>query len=252
MVKLSTSQRSPLSPTRWPPDAFAWPRTLIALVVLAGAFFLGLVIDSLVTVALGTNPRGLAAHPKLTWGVAIGQYVSYLPLVAALLVVLPWLARRSLAELGLRLPDARTIGAGVMGAAVMYLVTIGVAGAQYAYTHQKPEEAAVQLFSSTSDPLLLGAFGLLAAIAAPFVEELTFRGFFFNAFLRYLPAWAAAVLSGAIFGLSHGSPTALLPLACSGVVLAYVYYLSGSLTASMITHALFNIINVLLLAAGQS
>jgi len=108
------------------------------------------------------------------------------------------------------------------------------------------------LFTSTHDPLLAMAFGVLAVVIAPFVEELMFRGFLFNTILRYTPVWAAATLSGIVFGLSHGSLTAFVPLAGSGIVLAYVYYVTGSLPASMLTHALFNAINVALIALGKA
>ena len=77
-------------------------------------------------------------------------------------------------------------------------------------------------------------------------------GFLFNALLRYTPVWVAAVLSGLLFGASHLSLSALAPLAASGIVLAYVYHASGSLTASMLTHALFNALNMVALASGHT
>jgi len=83
------------------------------------------------------------------------------------------------------------------------------------------------------------------------MEEFVYRGFLFNALLRYAPVWIAALVSGLLFGISHGSLSAFLPLAASGVVLAYVYQRSGSLTASMISHALFNLINVALITLAK-
>lgn len=252
MEKLSTSPPSPLSPTLWAADAFAWPRSLAVLALLAVAFYAGLLLDSEVAYRIfGTTVQNVK-DAQLTWGIAIGQYVSYAPVLAAVLGALPWLARRSLGELGLRGLDARAIGAGLLGALAMYAVTIGLANAEYALTHQKPEETAVALFTSTHDPLLLAAFTLLAGVAAPFIEEFVYRGFLFNALLRYLPVWAAAVVSGALFGISHGSTSAALPLAGSGIVLAYVYHRTGSLTAAMVTHAAFNLINVALLSVIKS
>jgi membrane protease YdiL (CAAX protease family) len=247
VVKPSTSQRSPLSPTRWPTDAFLWTRSLIAFAIIATAFILGQIFEAFIAGALGTSRADLlAAH--LTWGIAIGQYASYLPLVAVIVIVLPWLARRSLHDLGLDAITPRILGTGIGGAVAMYAVTIGAAQLQLVLTHQKPEETALTLFQSAHDPGLVIAFGALAAVAAPIAEELVFRGFLFNAILRYTPMWLAAAISGALFGLSHGSLSAALPLAGAGVVLAYVYYTSGSLTAAMVTHGLFNLINVLLIA----
>lgn len=251
MVKHSISQRSPLSPTLWPPDAFAWPRSLLVLAIVVVAFFIGQVVAASIALRLGTSRHDLlAAH--LTWGIAIGQFASYIPLLLVLVWLLPWLARRSLAELGLRPPGGHALLAGILGALAMYAITIGAANIEFAITHQKPEEAATSLFASSHDPWLLAAFAILAAFVAPFMEELGFRGFIFNALLRYMPVWLAAVISGCIFGLSHGSPTAFVPLALSGVVLAYVYYLTGSLTASMITHGLFNVVNLLLISVVKS
>jgi membrane protease YdiL (CAAX protease family) len=200
---------------------------------------------------LGTT-RDDVVHNHLTWGIAIGQYLNYLPILAVLLFAMPWLARRSLRELGLRGIDAPTFLSGVYGMIGMYVVTIGLAAVQYQFTHAKPEETAISLFSSTHDRGLIAAFTLLAVVAAPFMEEFIFRGFLFNALLRYMPMWFAAVISGAIFGLSHGSVSAALPLAGAGIVLAYVYHRTGSLTASMITHSLFNLVNVALLALGKN
>lgn len=218
---------------------------------LALAFFVGLQLDGYVAYRLfGTTRHDIVAN-KLTWGIAFGQYASYLPILAVLLAALPWLSRRSLYELGLRGFSRATLAAGVLGAIGMYAATIGVAAVQYLFTHEKPQETAVTLFTSTHDRALIAAFTLLAVVAAPFMEELIFRGFLFNALLRYLPVWLAAVLSGAIFGLSHGSASAFLPLAASGIVLAYVYVRSGSLTASMLTHALFNLVNVGLISVAK-
>ena len=252
MEKPSTSEPSPLSPTRSTPDAFFWTRSLAVFGAIVLAFFAGQLLNALVTFRLLHTTVADARANHLTWGIVSGQFVSYLPLLAVLLWGLPWLARRSLRDLGLRNFDGRTIYAGLIGTVAMYAVTIGVAGIQFAFTHEKPEETAISLFTSTHDSVLIGSFTILATIAAPFMEEFVFRGFLFNALLRYLPVWIAAGVSGIVFGMVHGSVSAFLPLACSGIVLAYVYYRSGSLTASMLTHALFNLVNVALLALGKT
>ncbi len=248
MVKLSTSQRSPLSPTRWPPEAFAWWRSLLFLAALLLATVVGIVLGAFVA----RGPGHAAAIPdKLTWGVLIAQFLSYVPILAVIIAMLPWVAHRSLADLGWRRLDGRALAAALVGAVAMYAATILAAGIQFAFTRQQPHEAAVQLFGSTHDPVMIAIFAVLATVAAPIVEESFFRGFLFNALLRYTPVWAAAVLSGLLFGASHLSLSALAPLACSGIVLAYVYHASGSLTASMLTHALFNALNLVALASGQ-
>jgi membrane protease YdiL (CAAX protease family) len=221
------------------------------LAALGVAFYVGLILDSVVAIRLLGTTQADIAGSKLTWGITVGQYLSYLPLLAVLLAGVPWASRMSLRDLGLRGFDRNTVIPGVIGAVAMYAVTIGVANVQYTFTHQKPEEAAITLFTSTHDTSLIIAFTFLATIAAPFMEEFVYRGFLFNALLRYSPVWLAALVSGVLFGISHGSLSAFVPLAASGIVLAYVYYRSGSLTASMISHALFNLINVGLISLAK-
>lgn len=252
MEKPSTSEPSPPLPTSSTPDTFPWTRSLAVFGAVALAFLAGQVLNAFVTFKLLHTSVADARANHLTWGIVAGQFVGYLPILVALLWAVPWAARRSLRDLGLRWFDRRAIGAGLAGTVAMYAVTIGVAGIQFAFTHQKPEEAAISLFTSTHDATLIASFTVLATIAAPFMEEFVFRGFVFGALLRYSPVWIAATLSGILFGIVHGSASAFLPLAASGIVLAYVYYRSGSLAASMLAHALFNLINVALLALGKS
>ncbi len=249
MEKHSTSEPSPLSPTLWPPEAFAWQRSLPALLIVLAAFGVGIVLTSVVAVSMGVRTQ---APLTLSWGLIIGELASYAVIAPTLLAILPRLGRRSLRDLGLRAPDARAIVAGILGAIAMYAVTLALANLQFAFTHAKPSEVAISLFTSAHDRRLSIAFGVLAVAIAPVVEELVFRGFLFNSVLRYAPVWVAAAVSGIVFGFSHGSLSAFLPLAGSGVVLAYVYYKTGSLAASMLTHGLFNGINVALLAIGVS
>jgi len=249
VVKLSTSQRSPLSPTHWPPEAFAWWRSLLFLAALLVATLVGVVLGALF--ARGTGPGPHVIPNKLTWGVTIAQLLSYIPIVLVVATGLPWVAERSLANLGFRRLDGRALAVALVGAVAMYVVTLVVAGVQFVITHSQPKEEAVTLFTSTHDPALIATFTLIATIAAPLVEESVFRGFLFNALLRYAPVWAAATISGLLFGLSHLSLSALAPLAASGIVLAYVYHASGSLTASMLTHAIFNALNLAALATGH-
>ena len=222
------------------------------MAALGVAFYVGLLLDSYIAIRLFGTTRYDITSSTLTWGIAIGQYVSYLPILLVLLVGVPWLSRRSLYQLGLRGFDRRTVVAGIIGAVAMYVVTISVANLQFTFTHQKPEEAAITLFTSTHDTTLMIAFTFLATVAAPFMEEFVYRGFLFNAVARYAPVWVAAIVSGVLFGISHGSSSAFLPLAASGVVLAYVYQRSGSLTASMLTHALFNLVNVALISVAKT
>ncbi|MDB5028904.1 MAG: Abortive infection protein [Candidatus Eremiobacteraeota bacterium] len=185
---------------------------------------------------------------SFSWPMLAAQFASYACQLAVLVPLLPAVAHRSLRDLGLRIPTARDLLWAIGGAVAMVLAATAVAAFQESFLHVKADEVQVQMLRKASGSVLAGLV-FLACVAAPFFEELTFRGFIFNAFLRYMPWWAAALVSGIIFGGVHwlpGNNGAILPLAAGGVVLAVVYYRSGSLVSSMITHALFNTFTVVL------
>ncbi len=168
-----------------------------------------------------------------------------------LLATLPFLAKRSLAELGIRTPKVREIGIGIAGALAMLLVTNPLSALMQSLTHATHPEAALALLKGLHQPWQLAAFVLLACVLAPITEELVFRAFIFNAVARYGGFWAGAILSGLLFGLIHVSSSALdilvfaLPLALGGIVLAFVYARSTCYWSNVITHALFNSVSVI-------
>lgn len=249
MEKLSTSQPSPLSPTRWPTDAFSARRCLVFVASIALAFALGLACASISVLLGGPAPIRAGKNLQLTSGLLIAQIVAYIPLLAAALPLLPYVARRTLGEIGLHVPTLRDVRAGVLGAIAMYVVAEGAAVVQKFAFHIEGQQQAVALFGTTHDRTLIYGLIILAVFIAPVVEEIIFRGFVFNAFLRYVPVASAAAASGVIFGLAHFDRTAFFPLACGGFVLAVVYYRTGSLTSSMLTHGTFNAVNVVLVLA---
>lgn len=240
MVKISISAPSPLSPTRWPADAFLWWRSLLLFAGVVAVPVLATVFAFAIVLMFQLAP--LRSLQTLSWPVIIAQFYAYGWALAVLLPLLPLVARRSLRDLGLRFPLPKDLAFGFAGAIVMVAVTAVVGIAQESIFHLKPDEVAVQWLRAAHGPLLAG-FAVLACIAAPFCEELVFRGFLLNALRRYVPAWAAIALSGIVFGLFHmqeGNAGVIMPLAAGGIVLGIVYYWSGSLTASILTHAFFN------------
>jgi len=246
VVKTSTSDRSPLSPTRSPDPGFVWWLSLLFAALLLVAMFVP------ATILLAFLIVGGWAHLKdlqsLSWPLLWAQLFAYAATLAVILPLLPLLAARTWSQLGLRAPRLSDVAFAIAGAVAMFVVTIAAGAAEQALFHLKPDEVQVQLLRSARGPMI-GAFAFIACIAAPFIEELTFRGFIFNALRRYVH-WSVAVLGSAVlFGLAHwqpGNAGAIIPLAAAGAVLALVYYRAGSLVASMLTHALFNSVTVVL------
>jgi uncharacterized protein len=79
----------------------------------------------------------------------------------------------------------------------------------------------------------------LFTVAAPFVEELMFRGLG-QSLLRGLGRWPSIVVVGVAFGATHGLLEALLVLVPFGIALAYVRDRTESVYPGMVVHALFN------------
>lgn len=247
MVKTSTSVRSPLSPTLWPPDAFRWWKSaLVAFGVLA-ALFGSFTFSAAFLLAFGFARLSDLRNPTtLTWPALLSQLVAYVVALALLVGLLPGLARRSLHALGLRAPRWSDLAWGIAGAIAMVIVAAMIGAIQETVFHVKADEVQVQWLRGARGAMI-GGFVFLACVAAPFFEELAFRGLLFNALLRYMPVWLAMLVSAALFGLAHmqaGNAGAVAPLVGAGLVLTAVYYRTGSLVASMVTHAVFNLFTV--------
>ncbi len=249
----STWMRSRPWPTSWAPNAFPVGLTVLFLLgVVFCAFAPAFVYVIFAVAAHAIDPRKPNEIPAVQ--LLIAQLVTYVPQGLYLLYLLPPLAHRSLAGLGLRAPGRRELGYGLAGLLVMFLVVNGVADAVAAITHRHDTEAAVALLEQMKTAPEKALFIFVAVVCAPLIEELTFRVFLFNALQRYFPVALAAIASGAVFGIVHMSPfgwpqllTVALPLACGGVVLAYTYAKARSYWSNVIAHAGFNLINVLLL-----
>jgi len=194
---------------------------------------------------ISVSLRHLPAQVALT-----GEFLTFAPLFAYLLAVVPPLARRSLRSLGVRPPTPREVGFAVLGTFAMLLVVDPTSAALQAVTHAKSSEAAIELLKSIRGPVQTAEFVVLAIVVAPLVEEFAFRVFLFGALARHLGFWGGAIGSSLCFGFVHaGSPIDLvvfsIPLALGGFVLAYVYARTGCYLASVITHALFNALPVI-------
>lgn len=88
---------------------------------------------------------------------------------------------------------------------------------------------------------------LLIAIAAPFSEELCFRGMLFGGLRERLPMVPAALVAGVVFGLLHAFTgiSAVPPLAILGFIFCLLYEKTGSIVPGMLLHALNNSVALL-------
>jgi uncharacterized protein len=83
------------------------------------------------------------------------------------------------------------------------------------------------------------ANGIVIAVVAPIVEELTFRGLGYSLLVRF-GRWPAILLVGLSFAAAHGLVEAFPFLAAFGAGLAYLRSRADSVYPCMIVHGLFN------------
>jgi hypothetical protein len=86
---------------------------------------------------------------------------------------------------------------------------------------------------------------IVVCVIAPLSEETIFRGFIYGWLHRWGPALLAIPLSAVIFSAVHQQLVLFLPLFFVGVVLASLYQGSRSIIPGILTHALFNLPNII-------
>jgi hypothetical protein len=88
---------------------------------------------------------------------------------------------------------------------------------------------------------------LLAGIAAPFAEELFFRGVLYSSFRERWGIVLAVFLSSFIFAVMHGSLIVGFTAFLLAILLALVFEYSRSLWPAVVIHALNNTLRIALL-----
>jgi uncharacterized protein len=164
-------------------------------------------------------------------------------------------------DLGYRWPGWETLGAAALAVLPIYL-GIGVIYAVFShflpgFHLQGNAKEALPIGKHVTLPEIVGLIAF-AGILVPITEETLFRGMLFGGLARFFSQWMSpniavfigAVISGCVFGLAHATPHTLPILAFVGICLAYVYYYSQSIYASMLVHGLFNTLAVLVLASS--
>ena len=77
---------------------------------------------------------------------------------------------------------------------------------------------------------------------APLVEELLFRGFLFNAFVRTFGFWVGAAAVSLLFAVAHGQLNVGIDVFVLSMFLCYLRQRTGSLWPSIGLHALKNLV----------
>lgn len=216
-----------------------WP-TWFAAAGLFGALGVGTVV-AVAVIAVVSVTAGLdIAKPQ---DESVANLVGTLIQDAALVVVaigLAWtVARPRLWHFGLR--RARllsTVGWSVLGLVVFYLAAAGYS----ALVGSAEEQTILSDLGVGDSATRLALAAMLVVVVAPVVEELFFRGFFYRSLRGRLPVWAAALITGAVFGAIHATTgiDAVPILFVFGTILCLVYERTGTLYSAIAMHAVNN------------
>jgi membrane protease YdiL (CAAX protease family) len=181
------------------------------------------------------------------WSTVVGNLIQF-AIIAAIVYGIAGLSGDRRRVLALRRPTswrtALRIGLGVgLG---MYVLTIFLGP----ILHPDREQGVTP---DTWQPRHVAAYianGIVIAVVAPIVEELTFRGLGYSLLARY-GRWTAIIGTGVAFGLAHGLVNAFPFLAAFGIGLAYLRSRVDSVYPGMVVHGLFNAIALTVAVSGK-
>lgn len=221
-----------------------------AMIVAAISMLLltGLRVDETATPA-----APVAETAPLSVNGTLGSIVFQLGLCVLLLVYLRQVRRLNPTALfGLRqLSLGRLLGVVALATVPMLLVVNGSAFLTQEWLRgfwpDMSGQEAVEAFRKSSDPLAKGLLIFSAAIIAPLVEELFFRGFIYGVMKRYTDGLFAALCSSILFAIVHMHVGTLLPLTLLALIFCALYERTGSLLVPMLLHAVFNSVSLMVM-----
>jgi len=178
--------------------------------------------------------------------------IPYLMAVAPALAIATWGLPQS--WLRWQLLDWQWIRWGITGyfAAIPPVLLLSLLS-QYLLRGQGGGNPLLPILVASHSPVAQAILWCTVGIAAPFFEELLFRGFLLPSLASALPLPWAIALSSCGFALMHFNLSDLLPLTALGVFLGYIYWRSRNLLAPILLHSLWNSGSFLaLVSLGQS
>ncbi len=203
-------------------------------------------LGSVIVTALFAPFVGSGAHDTPLW-VRYGSFLASQLIICGSASLVIWTYRARIATLGpFRLParaiwEALLSGSGLVGLTALYGLAL-----QYLWPsayQQMVDEQTVQLtWLAAPWPLLWFS----AVIVAPICEELMYRGVVFSGLRRAWGLPAAAVASAILFAAVHLMPLSLVPLFAIGLASALLYARHRSLLVSLVLHAAYNALSLLL------
>jgi membrane protease YdiL (CAAX protease family) len=207
----------------------------------------GLAVGQRLTGSEPTAYETLANLP-ITW-----QVLTQAGLWAGLLGVTVWAVRTKgtdlRKDLGLAMTAADVPVGLVVGAALqLVMVPLVYAPLVWVVGEQDASAPARALAVRAEGPLGVVVLTALVGVAAPFVEEVFYRGLAQRSFQRRLGATWGIVAAALLFAAMHLQSLQFLPLLVVGLVCGVLAQRAGRLGPAIWTHVGFNLVTVVVLA----
>ena len=77
-------------------------------------------------------------------------------------------------------------------------------------------------------------------VIAPVAEEVLFRGYLYGKLKKYVPVWAAILITSALFGLIHGTWNVAVDTFALSIILCLLRESTGGIWASILLHMIKN------------
>lgn len=217
----------------------------------------------LLVIASSLTLARFAMPPVIRWASALGWDRDALALIAgsvalqgvALVAVAVLLRRRRVTWGGAFGMSLHRLPAGFVRGALLLLASVPVIFF-YTLLYRFALQAAglpvglqdeVEIIAATNSWAIRLYFIFLAAVLAPLIEELLFRGMLFPVLLQRLPLWASVVVVSFLFALMHDHAASFASLFILSGAFCLAYLATGSLWVPIVMHGLFNLSSVAVL-----
>ncbi|MFV1995033.1 MAG: lysostaphin resistance A-like protein [Verrucomicrobiales bacterium] len=182
--------------------------------------------------------------------------VFYLFLLLSLLFFLGFVRLKNLSEVfGLsRLRPSRILIYGVAAMAAAYPLVLLATWVSHAWIirdafgEMEPQEI-VRVMAKNKDFSLAAVLVLSTCVVAPVVEEVLFRGYIYPVVKRFSDQAFAGLFTSLLFAVVHLNVPSLVPLWVLALCFTVAYEFTGCLWVPIVMHAIFNLVNVILLLA---
>jgi len=206
-------------------------------VLVAAVIFANAVSD-------GAFVRRLVEEPGKAWlQIIVGALVLFSP------IYLVGIKTRRLTwrDLGFAAPE----GAWIVGAILLGFVAHIAIGLVHVSLGEPLKDVMTRTFDP-ADSRMIDRVIVFAAVTTivPLVEEVYFRGLLFRWLANRWGLLAGLLVSAGVFGAFHGDWIWAAATAVLGILLAFVYWRSGSIWTSITLHASYNGIGLIGIFAG--